>query len=83
MSMTSPALVGSEARRLRVVRELSDTLGCGLDDETLRILMELLDLGVEPQALARIVLELKDQQWRAENATRITSREKKRSWANN
>ena len=68
-------------RKTRAVRDLSDMLGCDLDDETLKLLMELLDLGVEPQPLARIVLELREQKHRADFATRpVGGNDAKRRW---
>ncbi|EFJ42473.1 hypothetical protein VOLCADRAFT_49112, partial [Volvox carteri f. nagariensis] len=39
--------------------ELSQLLDTGLDKDTLAILLELLDAGVNPEALATVVRELR------------------------
>ena len=44
---------------LAAVKEISDLLNTGLDDETLRICVQLLEAGVNPEALANVVQELK------------------------
>jgi len=54
---------------MRAVRELSDALNCKLDTETLKILVELCDLGVAPDALAKAVLDLREARAKAEAAT--------------
>ena len=41
------------------VKEISDLLNTGLDDETLKISVQLLEAGVNPEALAAVVLELR------------------------
>ena len=41
------------------VKEISDLLNTGLDDETLRICVQLLEAGVNPEALANVVQELR------------------------
>ena len=41
------------------VKEISDLLNTGLDGETLRICVQLLEAGVNPEALAAVVLEIK------------------------
>ena len=58
----------TSVKQLRAARELSDILGCGLDDTTLKLLMELLELGIQPHALARVVTDLKEQKQRADVA---------------
>ena len=42
------------------VRELSDLLQTGLDSETLRVLVQLCEQGVDPDALAQVVVDLRD-----------------------
>eukprot|EP00472_Partenskyella_glossopodia_P012819 CAMPEP_0197515086 /NCGR_PEP_ID=MMETSP1318-20131121/322_1 /TAXON_ID=552666 /ORGANISM="Partenskyella glossopodia, Strain RCC365" /LENGTH=75 /DNA_ID=CAMNT_0043063353 /DNA_START=36 /DNA_END=263 /DNA_ORIENTATION=+ len=42
-----------------VVYEMSRVLNCGLDRQTLAILMKLCDNGVNPEALAEVVKELR------------------------
>lgn len=44
---------------LGIVCELSNILGTGLDRETLSILIALLETGVNPEALAAVVKELR------------------------
>lgn len=41
------------------MREISDLLNTGLDDETLRVCVQLLEAGVNPEALATVVQELR------------------------
>jgi hypothetical protein len=43
------------------VRELAELLKVSLDSETLRVLVELCELGVAPDALAQIVVDLKEE----------------------
>ena len=41
------------------VKDISDLLNTGLDDETLRICVQLLEAGINPEALANVVQELR------------------------
>ena len=41
------------------IKDISDLLNTGLDDETLRICVQLLEAGVNPEALAMVVQELR------------------------
>ena len=41
------------------VKEISDLLNTGLDDETLKVCVQLLEAGVNPEALATVVRELR------------------------
>ena len=41
------------------VKEISDLLNTGLDEETLQICVQLLEAGVNPEALAAVVMELR------------------------
>ena len=41
------------------VKEISDLLNTGLDDETLKVCVQLLEAGVNAEALASVVLELR------------------------
>lgn len=41
------------------VKEISNLLNTGLDDETLRVCVQLLEAGVNPEALATVVQELR------------------------
>ena len=41
------------------MREISDLLNTGLDNETLRVCVQLLEAGVNPEALATVVQELR------------------------
>ncbi len=41
------------------VKEISDLLNTGLDDDTLKVCVQLLEAGVNAEALASVILELK------------------------
>lgn len=41
------------------VKEISDLLNTGLDEETLKVCVQLLEAGVNPEALATVVRELR------------------------
>lgn len=41
------------------VKEISDLLNTGLDEETLKVCVQLLEAGVNPEALASVVRELR------------------------
>ena len=41
------------------MKEISDLLNTGLDDETLRICVQMLEAGINPEALADVVKELR------------------------
>ncbi len=43
----------------KAVKEISQLLNTGLDDETLRVCVQLLEAGVNPEALATVVQELR------------------------
>ena len=49
------------AQLLDSLHELSNILETGLDRETLSILLELTEAGVNPEALAALVKELRKQ----------------------
>lgn len=44
---------------LPVLKDISDLLNTGLDDDTLKVCVQLLEAGVNPEALASVVLELR------------------------
>lgn len=44
-----------------VVKEISELLNTGLDDETLKVCLQLLEAGVNPEALATVVTELRKE----------------------
>lgn len=44
---------------LAAVKEISDLLNTGLDEETLQICVQLLEAGVNPEALAAVIQELR------------------------
>lgn len=46
---------------ISIMSELSEMLGCGLDEPALKASLELLDSGVNPGALATAILELRKQ----------------------
>ena len=41
------------------VKEISDLLNTGLDEETLKVCVQLIEAGVNPEALAAVVKELR------------------------
>ena len=41
------------------MKEISDLLNTGLDEETLKVCVQLLEAGVNPEALAAVVRELR------------------------
>ena len=41
------------------MKQISDLLNTGLDDESLQICVQLLEAGVNPEALAAIIQELR------------------------
>ncbi len=55
LSFLSPANVSV------AVKEISRLLNTGLDDETLRVCVQLLEAGVNPEALATVVQELRKE----------------------
>jgi mitotic-spindle organizing protein 1 len=44
---------------LLAVKEISDLLNTGLNDDTLKICVQLLEAGVNAEALAAVILELR------------------------
>ncbi len=48
------------------MREISQLLNTGLDDETLRVCVQLLEAGVNPEALATVVQELRRETGRVQ-----------------
>ncbi|PRP88442.1 hypothetical protein PROFUN_03159 [Planoprotostelium fungivorum] len=46
---------------LQAVKEVSDSLNTGLEYEELSILTQLCEMGVNPEALGNIMLELKKE----------------------
>jgi mitotic-spindle organizing protein 1 len=62
--------VGTNPRReedaFNALFQISECLDTGLDKETLRILVQLTELGVNPEALATVVKEVKKEAKAAE-----------------
>ena len=50
------------AQTIDTIYEISQILDCGLDKETLSILVSLCESGVNPEALAAVVKELRREQ---------------------
>ncbi len=50
------------AQTIDVLHEISAILDCGLDKETLSVLVSLCESGVNPEALAAVVKELRREQ---------------------
>ena len=60
MSQGSTKASSAEAREtMRVLEELNEILNCGLDRESLGLLVALTEEGVNPEALAAVVKELR------------------------
>eukprot|EP00392_Amoebophrya_sp_AT5.2_P016640 g16918.t1 len=57
----------SDRDPLDMLFELSSLLNTGLDRETLEILSDLTNLGVNPNALAEVVSQLRSESLRLEN----------------
>jgi mitotic-spindle organizing protein 1 len=60
---------GDRTRLLDALQELSNVLETGLDRESLSILLELTESGVNPEALAMLVKELRKQKTNEEDVT--------------
>lgn len=54
-----PQVANDSSLLCTAVREISDLLNTGLDNETLRVCVQLLEAGVNPEALATVVQELR------------------------
>jgi len=52
-------------QQLEVAFEINKLLNCGLDKETLSICMGLLETGVNPEALADVIKEVRREKERA------------------
>ena len=52
--------------------QISECLETGLDKETLRVLVQLTELGVNPEALATVVKDVKKEAKTAERQTQRT-----------
>lgn len=46
---------------LEILHEISQTLNCGIDKETLSIIVTLIENGVDPLAVASIIKEVKNE----------------------
>ena len=53
------AHLNEASETLDILQELSTLLNCGLDKQTLTILVSLIENGVNPDALANVVKELR------------------------
>jgi len=61
LAVPPPEMAQKPAATVDAVFELSQLLNTGLDRRTVQILMALLDTGVHPDALAKVVLDLRAQ----------------------
>lgn len=59
LSLTTKVAIIFSFSLCAAVKEISDLLNTGLDDETLRVCVQLLEAGVNPEALATVVRELR------------------------
>ncbi|CBZ54465.1 UPF0582 protein C13orf37, related [Neospora caninum Liverpool] len=50
---------GDPQETMEILMEISALLNTGLDSTTLQILVELVEQGVHPEALSRVVLEMR------------------------
>lgn len=53
--------ISTDPELVHAVKDLSDRLECDLDEDTLKVLVELLELGLQPEPLARVVRDLEIQ----------------------
>ena len=61
--------------QLEVAFEISRLLNTGLDKETLSLCMGLLEQGVNPEALADVVIEIRERDQREEQAQQVQEQE--------
>ena len=54
--------VDGDQNQLAVAFEISKLLNCGLDKETLSLCMGLLEQGVNPEALADVIIEIRERE---------------------
>lgn len=59
MSTLDASHVAKSDQAINILHEISNILDTGLDKETLRILVGLCEAGVNPEALATVVKELR------------------------
>ena len=60
--MPSTTNVSPRSKEIECLHAMSEILHCQLDRRTIEILLELIELGVHPEALADIVLETRASQ---------------------
>jgi mitotic-spindle organizing protein 1 len=61
------------ARTLDLVHDISEILDCGLDREQLAVLVALIERGVNPEALAAVVRELRRESANVRGTTTTTT----------
>jgi len=54
--------------QMRAIRELADLLRTNLDSETIRILVQLCEHGVDPDLLAQMVIDLRHDKAKRERS---------------
>jgi len=70
---TSATTIQQAKETFEITYELSRLLDCGLDRETLSILIALVENGVNPEALAAVVKELRREATALKDAQNPTS----------
>jgi hypothetical protein len=58
--------ISQDPQMMRIVAQLSGELKCSLDEETLKLIVELLELGIHPNALANLVNNVREDKARKE-----------------
>lgn len=57
-----------EAREtIEILNEISQILNCGLDRQTISILVSMIEMGVNPEALAAVVQEMRRENFAINN----------------
>jgi len=59
MSSASDDMLELRGEEIEALHSISSILQCGLNKRTLAVLLELIEAGVHPEALADLVLEMR------------------------
>lgn len=58
-----------EAREtIEILNEMAQILNCGLDRQTISILVSMIEMGVNPEALAAVVQEMRRENFALNNS---------------
>ena len=57
-----------EAREtVEILNEMSQILNCGLDRQTISILVSMIEMGINPEALSAVVKEMRNENFALNN----------------